>query len=226
MERLGLDDNDPDLFCELTLVQPRIYHPEGPVRSWRCHVSMLRAILNIARGAATEALNPNPRTITNNACIDCKARHVCKTLHYATDAFIEFSGTAEVVELPPEAMGQELAMIDDAIKRLEARRTGLAAQGEALARQGKPIAFYHLAPGQSRLAYFENVNVPELIGLGEVIGIDLRKPQTLKESIVTPTQAIALGVDESVMRSYAHRPKPGLKFTRDNAITARKVFSK
>lgn len=226
MHRLELTDNDPYLWLELILVQPRNYHPDGPVRRWVIHASELRAYLNHAASATREALSENPRAITNNACIDCKARHACQTLQYATNAFVDFSGSAELVEMPHDAIGQELAIIDDAIDRLKARYTGLAAQADTLLRAGKQIAFYHMAPGESRLVYRDNVNIDEVVGLGELLGIQLRKPESLKNALVTPTQAIQLGIDEGVMSKYAHRPPAALKLTRDDSITARKVFAK
>lgn len=226
MQRLNLTDNDTDLWVELILVQPRSYHHEGPVRVWRGPAHMLRSTINVAHNRVHEAWGDNPIAATSDQCIDCKARHACKTLQHATNAFIDFSSTGELVEMPADAMGQELAMVEDAIKRLEARATGLAAQAEALLRQGKPIAFYHMTPGLSRRVYKDDVNVDEVVGLGDLLGIDLRKPQTLKDSLVTPTQAIALGVDEATMKSYSYRPPAAYKLTRDDALIARKVFSK
>lgn len=226
MDRLNLDDADPTLWIEMCIVQPRSYRVDGPVRWWRVQAYVLRNYLNIASNAAYAALAPNPIATTNDSCIDCKARHLCKTLQYATGAIIDFSTTGEIVQMPHDAIGTELAMVQDAIQRLEARETGLAAQAEALLRQGKPISFFHMESGQSRLTYFDDVNVDEVVGLGDLIGIDLRKPQTKKDSLVTPTQAIQLGVDESMMKHYAHRPNARLKLARDNSITARKVFSK
>lgn len=226
MHRLGLTDNDPELFLELTLVQPRVYHKEGAVRSWRGPADMLRAVLNIARAAASEALGPNPRTRTNEHCLDCRARHVCRTLQFAAQTFIDFSGTPEKVELPPEAMGQEMVLIEEAIDRLKARYTGLAAHAEVYMRAGTPIAFHHMEAGQSRRIYREDVTLDELVGLGDLLGIELRKKQTLKETLVTPTQAVQLGIDESVMSEYSHRPPAALKLARDNSMSARKVFNK
>lgn len=233
LERLGLDIHDPTLWLELIIVQPRCYHREGPVRRWVIPAHELIAYLNIARSRAQEALglgpqlsNGKPRAITNESCIDCKARHACKTLQYAAFALVEFSGSGEVVDIPAEAMGQELALIDDAIERLEARRTGLAVRAEAYIRNGTPVAFYHMEPGESRLVYKEDADVDELVGMGEVCGVDIRKARTKKDMVVTPTQAIQLGIDAEVMKSYAHRPPAALKLKRDNSTTARKVFSK
>lgn len=226
MERLNLEDLDPNLWIEMFIAQPRSYHRDGPVRYWRVQASMLRAFINQASNAAHEALSDNPRTMTNDSCIDCRARHACKTLQYATSAFLDFANSAELVEMPHEAIGTELALIQDAIKRLEARETGLAAQAESLLRQGKPVSFFHMSPGQSRLTYKEDVNVDEVVGLGELINVDLRRPLARKDLLVTPTEAMKLGVDEAVMKLYAFRPPAALKLTRDNSITARKAFSK
>jgi hypothetical protein len=59
-----------------------------------------------------------------------------------------------------------------------------------------------------------------------LFGVDIRKPETKKDKLITPTQAIAKGIDELTMHSYAHRPPAALKLTRDSSITAHKVFSK
>jgi hypothetical protein len=184
-------------------------------------------MLNIAQSRVREALEePNPRTNTSEHCIDCRARHACRTLQHAAQTFTDFSMTAELVEMPAESIGQELNIIDAALQRLEARRTGIAAQAEALLRAGKPVALYHMEPGQSRLIYRDDVNVDEVVGLGELCNVNLRKPQSKKDLLVTPTQAIELGIDGGIMSKYAHRPPAAYKLARDNSITARKVFSK
>lgn len=231
-DAFGLDDNDEDLYVELILVQPRNYHPDGPVRIWRTRLVNLRALINVANNSAHRALVPldaphgAPQATTGAHCIDCRARHVCKALQVNTMHLVDYAHTAERVELPAWAIGQELFIVQDAMKRLEAREQGLAAQAEAVIRAGQGVPMYHLEPGQTRLSYFDNVNTDELVGLGDLVGIDLRKKLERKDQVVTPTQAIQLGIDELVMKSYAHRPSGKMKLARDNSITARKVFSK
>jgi hypothetical protein len=226
LERLELDDNDDNLWLELILVQPRCYHRDGPVRRWVIQAHVLRAWLNHARSAAAEALGPNPRAITNDSCIDCKARYACTVKQRCAQALVEFSGSAEFHELPPTAVGQELALIEDAIARLEARYSGLKVHAEHLIRTGNAVAFYSMKPGESRLIYKDDANIDELVGMADLFGVDIRKPETKKDKLITPTQAIAKGIDELTMHSYAHRPPAALKLTRDSSITAHKVFSK
>lgn len=231
LDILNLSDTDPYLWIEMILVQPRSYHRDGPVRVWRVQASRLRNLLIACNDAAGRALADNiggpfaPLAKTGPHCIDCKARHVCKTLQVNVGALVDFAHTAERVELPPQALGQELAIVQDAMKRLEARYEGLAAQAESLIRAGRAVPFYSMEAGQSRLSYLDNVNADELVGLGDLIGVELRRPLTLKDQIVTPTQAVQLGIDESVMKAYAHRPPGKLKLARDKSVTARKVFS-
>lgn len=232
MEELGLSEDDDELYVELVLVQPRSYHSDGPVRVWRVPASALNSTIIEAGNAARYALIPlddphhAPQAKTGPHCLDCRARHVCRALQVNTQRLVDFSHSPERVELPPLAMGQELAIVEDAIARLEARQTGLKAQAEALLRVGKPVPFYHMERGRSNIAYKEDVNVDELVGLGDLLGINLRRTLALKDQIVTPTQGMQLGIDEDVMSAYAHRPPGALRIARDNSITPQKVFSK
>lgn len=226
LDRLEIPDTDPNLYVELMLVQPRSYHPDGPVRIWRVQASQLRALLNIAHVAVGFALGPNAEAKTGSHCLDCDARHVCEALRRNTLRLVEYSHTAERTELPPDALGQELMIVQDAMKQLEAREAGLAAQAEVLIRMGKPVPFYSMKPGRSNLTYFENVNTDELVDLGDLVGVDLRKKLQRKDLVVTPTQAIELGIAPEVMANYASRPPGKMKLTRDNTTAARKVFAK
>lgn len=231
-ELLGLNEDDQDTYVELVLVQPRSFHPDGPVRVWRTPGPSLNTIIIKAGNAARRALlslhdaTYAPEAQTGPHCIDCTARHACRALQLNTRRLVDFAHAPEFVELPPQAIGQELAIVDDALKQLEARRTGLAAQAEIFVRDGKAVPFYGMKPGRSILTYHENVNADELVSLGDLLNIDLRRKLERKDLVVTPSQAIQLGIDEQVMSNYAARPKGAMKLTRDDPITARKVFSK
>ena len=231
MDKLELLDIDDDLYIEIFIVQPRSYHPDGPVRVWRTKAINLRNIIIDANTAVDQALMPlgesfAPKATPGPHCGDCKARHVCRALQNASMKWVDYSHTAERVELDPMATGIELVLLSEAIKRLEARHSGLYAQAENMARSGQAVPYWHMEGGRSILTYFDNVNADELVGLGDLIGIDVRKKLQRKDLVVTPTQAINLGIEPEVMKAYAHRPPGALKLVRDNSITARKVFSK
>lgn len=226
LDKLEISDTDPDLYVELMLVQPRSYHPDGPVRIWRVQAHTLRAMLNVAHNAVGLALGANPTAKTGPHCIDCTARHECEALRRNTLRIVDFTHSAERTQLPPEALAQELMIVQDARKQLEAREAGLEAQAEAILRAGGRVPFYSMKPGRSNLTYFDDVNTDELVSLGDLVGVDLRKKLQRKDLVVTPTQAIDLGIDPAVMNAYASRPPGKMKLTRDNPTAARKVFAK
>lgn len=225
LDKLEIHD-DSDLYVELMLVQPRSYHTDGPVRIWRVQAQQLRGLLNIMHHAVGVALGPHALATTGRHCLDCRARHECEALRKNTLRLVDYAHSAERTQLPPDALGQELLIVQDAIKQLEAREAGLAGQAEVLIRMGKAIPHYSLKPGRSNLTYFENCNADELVSLGELCGIDIRKKLERKDLVVTPTQAIQLGIAPEVMANYASRPPGKQKLTRDNTTAVRKVFAK
>ncbi len=229
-DTLGLSDADDNLYFEFILVQPRSYHKDGPVRIWRGKLNSLRGLVNIANGSAQAALMPlngphAPLARTGKHCLDCDARYLCGTLQLNVNHVAHYAGSAERVDLNPEALGQELMIVDDAIELLKARKTGLDAQAESFIRGGKNVPHYHMEQSATRLTYKDDVNSNELLSLGDIVGVDLRKKLELKDLLVTPTQALQLGIDPEVMKHYAERPKGKFVLTRDNPIIAKKVFS-
>lgn len=217
MERLNLSDEN--LILEYIVVQPRCFAAE-PVRIWRVHASEIRALVNLLNSAVDLALSPNPPAVTGDHCLDCRARHICKTLRYGASAIVSFAGQAQVAELDTVSMAQELVMLDDAASQLEARRTGLAAQVEAYLRAGKAVPLWEMAPMRSNRQWNEDVTPEHAAVTFDMFGIDIRKPL----AVMTPTQAINLGIDEEVINDYASRPTPKLGLKRVKAAKARKLF--
>lgn len=221
MERLNIHD-DTNVMCEFHIVQPRSYHRDGPVRTWKVPAMDLRPLVNIARNAAERALLPNPTATTGQHCIDCRARHVCATLKNSVDSIVDYSNTAELAPLDIAAMGSELRILDAAKQRLEARRTGLAVMVEATLRAGQRVPHYELRPGQSRLKWLPDTTPEQLAAMGDLFGIKTRKPL----EVITPRQAIDAGIDEAVVLQYADRPPAALVMKPVDTTEANKVFSK
>jgi hypothetical protein len=206
LERLNLDDSA--VLFEFILVQPRSYHRDGPVRIWRVPAIETRGLRNIAFNKAHEALGPSPVATTGTHCLDCTARHLCVVFKQVNQNILDYSGAAELMPLDVEAMGQELRIVDAALKRLEARRTGLAVAVESTIRAGKRVPFYELGPGRSNLKWKPGVTAQEIADFGDLIGIQLRKPL----EVFTPTQCVDAGVDEAAIKQdYAERPPAPLK---------------
>lgn len=210
-----------DFPVMLVIVQPRNY-THGVVREWKTTVGEIYRICaeQIAPRVAL-SLAPNPPTYTGRHCLDCQARHVCKTLQTSDASLVDFSGTAEVRDMPDAAVGSELRILKEAIKRLEARYTGLYEHASNLARNKHTIAHWSMQPGQARLKWKDDVTPEKVVAMGDLFGIDLRKPLAVK----TPTQCIQAGVDKGIIDGdYAHRPQGAMRLTPDDTVRTRKIF--
>lgn len=223
--------SDPDVEAWLGIVQPRAWHKDGPVRWWKTTVGELRAYINIMRDAAMRALpwegsglvGVTPPTKAGPHCFHCPARHHCKTLQAAAGAIAEWSGTADRNAMSPADIGTELAILTAAAKLLEARRDGLHAQVDQMVRRKERVPGWRLEVKPGRLKWNEGVTPAQVLAMGEQSGKDMRKPHSLTQTIVTPTQAIAAGMDAATIKALASSPDT-FKLVQDDGSDARRVF--
>lgn len=220
IERLGLGDEE--IVIELIIVQPRSYHRDGPIRRWRIKRSRLTSVTAHSAAAAELALSPNPPTQTGDHCLDCKARQACRTLQRATMGIVDYAGSAELVDLPDDALGNELRTVQQAQQRLKARETGLNMQAEKRLREGATVPWFGLEQTASRLTWNDDVTVDDLRGMAAMFGVELLNPV----EPITPTQAKNTGLDEAVISLYSSRKPGAMRLTAINNTAAKKVFSK
>lgn len=220
IERLNIADED--LWLEWVVVQPRSYHRDGPIRIWRAPATSIRPLVNIAHHATADAVGDSPTCTTGPHCLDCKATAICTTLQQQNSAVVDYSSKALPDPMTAAAMGIELKLLTDAMKRLEARKVGLAASVEAVLRAGEPVPMWKLEPGRAPRAWFDGVTPEEIADLGDLANISLRKPL----AVCTPTQAIDAGIDEATIEMYSSRPKGALVLKPDKAADVRKAFQR
>lgn len=209
---------------QITIVQPRNFHPDGPIRRWTIKASDLRAYYNILRGWLHEAYpfneagdlcgdivaSPHP-----DACRDCSARSVCEALRNAAYTAMDFARASQLHRLDSNQVGIELARVEDLSRLLEAYRTGLEEEAEGALRRGVRVPNFTLAPGRTSLEWC----VPE--DFVEQLGPDLTAPRKL----ITPTQARDRKlITPELLDAYAHRPPGRLKLSRIDDKLAKKVF--
>jgi hypothetical protein len=218
LDFLGLDDTV--VRIGMGVVQPRSYDASGTVRRWGPMLaSDLRAYANRAKYAIDKSLQPNPEATAGTHCEFCPARHECKTLQHAAMAATMYTNAMDRVNLPPHAVATELRILDAAAALIDARRTGLQQQAEALIKSGKRVPGYVIEHAQGRLKW--DKPLAEIFILGDMMGAELRKPQ----EAITPTQAVQRKLlDATLVNSYASRAPGAAKLTAESSTAARKVF--
>lgn len=203
------------VMVSMVIIQPRAYHPDGPIRTWQVQLAHLRGYWNRLVMAAddTPVLRVSPE------CKYCSARHACPELMARGLSEVDRSRAPVPFDLTPQALGIELHDIRRAIAALEARETGLTAQAEALLKLGKPVPFWSLASKPGSMAW--TVADAEVLALGDMVGKSLAKPS----APITPAQAKKAGLAPELVDAYSARPPGTAKLTPATDDTARKIFS-
>lgn len=212
--------NDQETVLDLTIVQPRAHHREGPVRTWRCVGSDIRALVNVLANQGALALAPNPPARpTPEGCRDCSGRHVCQALQREGYAAADVADASTPVEMSPQALGLEHKALTRALKLLEARVSGQAEQIRHTITRGQAVPGWTMdRGGEGRLTW--QVPPAQAAALGDMLQIDIRAPM----DVITPTQAIKRGVPEAVVTMYAKRPPAAAKLVADDGTLARLTF--
>jgi len=126
-------------------------------------------------------------------------------------------------DLDHHALGVEIKLLHHAESLLKARLSGLEEQALHHIRQGNNVSFFTAKQGYGRETWRSDTPVEQIIMMGDLMGVDIRKPIELD----TPAQARKKGVDESVIAEYSEKRPTALKLIEaDTAETIKQVFER
>lgn len=211
---------DQHTKVHIRIAQPRAHHRDGTIREWVILASDLRGHINTLHANAHEALGPNAKFRTGSHCKHCPGRHACEPALKAGLGMYEAVSKPVPVELSPEALGVQLAIVIRARKQLEYLESGFEEQVKSIIRSGALIPGWIVEQGIGREKWDKPIS--EVIALGDMLNFNLRKPV----DAITPNQAKKLGVDEAVITAYSTKPRTGLIVVSDNGNKAKQVFKK
>lgn len=207
-----------DITVRINIVQPRAIHRDGPIREWVVKLHDLRGHFNQLYNAANEALGNNSVIQTGGHCRHCQARHDCEAAIQAGMGLYEVVRKPIPMNLTPEALGVQLAIVNRAADQIKYIQSGLKEQVKSLVKGGSIVPNFIGEMGYGNLAWDKPVS--EIIQLGVLYGKELKKPDT----VITPTQALATGIDPKIIKEYSSKAKTGLKIVPDNGSKARQIF--
>jgi hypothetical protein len=217
LDALDIDgQTDQALRVNMHIVQPRAYHRAGPIRTWSVIASDLRPYINRLAMAASAALAPGAKCSPNPECVHCRGRHACEALQLDAYRSAQISGSSIPVEMTPAALGLELHFLRAAAKRLEGRITGIEEQVAQNLAQGHRVPFFAMVQSHGREVWAKPVD--EVLGLGQLFGVDIAK-----RDAITPKQAVKAGLPAEVVAQYTTRSS-SLKLEADDGSDARRVF--
>lgn len=212
----GLDDQT--ITVHFRIIQPRGFHPDGPIREWTVKGSDLRADFNILKMNAAKALSNDAITQSGAHCRYCPARHACRTALDAGMQLYELANKTTPLNLSPEALGVQYAIVKRAREQLEYLESGLSEEIKSRLRGGQRVPGFHMEPGRGRESWERPIK--EIRLLGELMGVELGK-----DEVVTPFQARKLGIDSAILDRYVSIPKRGNKLVADAGSQAKRIFA-
>jgi hypothetical protein len=209
--------NEPIDSIYLHIVQPRCFHPEGALRSWCLTERAFRSYEAQLIASEHRSLEYNAPCQPNPLCRTCNARHLCTALQRTALETVTMSLQNVPVNLSGEQLGRELRVLEQAADLLEARITGLAQEAFTLAKKGENIAGYMLQETNGRTRWKTSVN--EVITLGELLGVNLKKPN----DVLTPRQAAKL-LPQEVIDTYTETTSGTVKLVPVDTKRSQKIF--
>jgi Protein of unknown function (DUF2800) len=215
---------DLDNQCKITLrvVQPRGFHSGGTTREW----SLSRVDLLIYEHQLKEVLKDvarrNPPAQVGSQCKYCTARSHCDTLSRVNYENIDYMNDLHTHNLTGHSLGVELKLLQRAKKMLDYRLSGLEEQAVHELKTGSHVSFFGVKEGTGRERWRKDVPTDQLIMMGNLMGVDIRKPVELD----TPAQVRKKGIDETVIKEYSETPSTGLKLVKVDEKSIKSVFER
>ena len=203
----------------LCVVQPRAYHHEGPVRTWRTDYSTLVPFFESLKTSAHVAMSPAARTNSGPHCRDCQALPVCDSARNAAANAIDHIDSIRIDASDPVSQSAELKALRRAREAVEYRLSALETRISENIKNGVVYPHFELAAGQARTRW--NIPVDALTAIGDASGIQLRKTS----AVLTPNQAIKAGMPEEIVQQFVERSSGADKLVKINHNKAREVFA-
>lgn len=207
----------PNRFAA-TIVQPRPWHPDGPVRTWLFGYPELEALMLPLQTAAYAAFQPEPPLCTGPQCANCDGITWCPAARENVGRTQDTTGRAMPDRLPPDALATEILALRSALGVLKPRLEALEAQATSLLKHGGQVPGFRLAPGRGKRVW--TISETTLAMLGQAAGIDV-----YEHKLISPAKAEAAGLPKDQVKELCQTVKgaPTLALG-DAAEEARKVF--
>ena len=221
LAELGIDGHaEQHIKVSLRVAQPRVFHREGCVSVWDVTASDLRGYFNTLVAAADEAYSDSARCVTSTECFYCPARYACDTFRDNTMGLVDQVGDVTGSSLSGHDLSIQLRILQRASKQVKALLGSYEEQAIAQLRNGEQIPGYNIEQGKGRKRWKKDTPIDEVIMMGELMGVDPRKPVDLD----TPTKLIKLGIDEAVINLYSETPSTGMKLVEMSGAKLRNIF--
>lgn len=206
-----------DVDIQLTIVQPRSYHREGPVRTWELSSQKALNYFRALQDNCLVAIKPEAHTQVGANCDHCPASHACSTLQEASQRAVGMACDNVPFNLPDKVLSRELDVLKKAIEIMKARASGLESEVLGRIKSGINIPGWRTEQGMGREKW--KVPVEQVVAMGLMMGVDVSKP-----GAITPKQAIKKGLTEAMVKQFSETPYGEIRLVPDDLTKSRRIF--
>jgi hypothetical protein len=216
LQLCDISPKNTELTVEFHIVQPRAFHPDGPVRIWQTTPAALQPRIEQLREAAASACTGG-RTVPGAHCRHCEGRHVCTSAQRVALDAMDYVGTPLGVEMSPQAIANEISTLRAAQLAIRDRLTGLETHAHSVVVGGGQVPGFRRKEKIGSMEW--KVSNKTIKAIGETTCVEL-----IREKPLTPKQAIDAGADPTLVKGASKREKKGFELVEDDCSAARKVF--
>ena len=200
----------------MSIIQPRGYHHDGPIRTWTITTTELAGYTEQLRNAVDRVYSSERKCHSGSWCRYCKVLAGCPTAKTAAMNAIDVIMSA----LPDTDTPDQVADLLDVLKRasdtVKHTYDAITARAEAMISNGKPIPGYAYEPGKGKTKFIDN---QQAIDTAICFGIEITDQKT-----VTPAEAKRRGLPEAVYNSLTTVPSTAPRLVKRDVSTQAKVF--
>lgn len=195
---------------ELSIFQPRAYHPDGIDRSWTITVNELWQWINWIVERGNECQRPVPVATPGSHCDHCRAAASCVALAHSVYKIFAVVQDVRQQKMTAEELSRELTLISLAKKLIDARKSALFAEGEARLKQNEHVPGWGFRDGYGHRKF----TVPASV----VHAFTGTNP--MKSVMMSPAEMEQSGVSPDIVNALAKAPFIGKKL---HPVTSRDI---
>lgn len=198
----------PNGMVNLSIFQPRPYHPDGKFRTWPISWATIDRLEN-ELNAAFASMGQDDTLVTSNHCNRCQALVPCKAARLANMNAIDMTSELFADTIDNSELSMTLDNLNRAQDMIKSRLQAFEELAQHRLKGGQVIDNYGIEMGLGNTRWKEGVD-------GAMLKIITGKDLTV-EKLATPAEAGRRGVNEITLKAITERPSTGVKLVRVKA---------
>lgn len=192
----------PHAKVVITIVQPRSYHRDGPIRTWATTVGDLQEPgRKLAAAFMLSMQHDAPVNASDvDQCEDCSARMDCEAFLAEVYRSADYGYSPAPLGMTPAAKAKHRKLLYRAEKFIKSAREGLDEDIKSTLRMRSNVPGFAMLSKKGRIGW-NDAAAADMLDIGVAYGVKMSKP-----AMITPTQAIAAGIPPEVIAMYSYSP--------------------